>query len=187
MVPRVDYPEKAVSLEDLIARLPQAVARVDAALDGLTDAEMAATPIPGKWSIDETVAHIAGASVGWTNILFQAVEDAYLTPRAWSAQWDAPLQAELRGGHAGALAVFGRNNAAVARFLATLPPSDFARGFKIVSFLTEPYQIKESVNWGLVIHADYHLATIHRLRECLHTPLPWLQVYLDRYPKPTLA
>jgi len=184
MIPVVEYPEKASSMADLIARLPLAVERLEAALDGLADAELTASPFPGKWSVRETVDHIVNVSIGWTDIFFSAIDDVYQTPRSWSTHWTTPLVAELQGSLAEALALYRRHHANMARFLATLPPEDFAREFKIVAFLTEPFQIKESVNWGLIIHCDYHLATMHKLRTALGKPLPWMQVYLERYPKP---
>ncbi len=184
MIPETNYPEKASSMADLIARLPRAAARVAAALDGITPAHAEETPYPGKWSIRETVEHIAGVSLGWTDIFYDAIAGAYPTPRDADPAWRAPLEAEARQSLASAVAVYRRHNSAVAEFLAALPAEDFTRPFKIVAFLTEPFLIKESINWGLVIHADYHLATLHLLRAALGDPLPWMAVYLERYPKP---
>ena len=184
MIPDVDYQEKASSMADLIARLPPAVDRVQSALADLSDEECCATPIAGKWSIRQTTEHIVSASLGWTEMFYQALEDVYTTPRTTNSRWTEPLIEESHLSIPSAIAVFRRNNAAVASFLATLPAGDFARGFKPVAFLTEPFQISESVNWGLVIHADYHLATLHKLRHTLGKPLSWMAVYLERYPKP---
>jgi hypothetical protein len=186
MVPKTDYPEKASSLADLIERLPAAVDRVEAALEGLTAEQCACTPFPGKWSIRQTVEHIALVSLGWTDIFYQAIDGVYPTPRATDLAWRAPLEAQAQESLAGALAVFRAHNTHIAEFLATLPPTDFLRPFQVVAFLTEPFLIKESINWGLVIHADYHLATVHRVRLALDLPLEWMAIYLTRYPKPTL-
>lgn len=184
MIPETAYPEKARSMYDLIERLPKAVTRLEAALDGLSTAECEESPFAGKWSIHQCVEHIALVSLGWTDIFYQAIDGIYPTPCTMNPQWQAALEDDARQGMPEAVAVYRQHNTAVADFLTTLPASDFDRGFQIVSFLTEPFQINESVNWGLVIHCDYHLATLHKLRLQLGVPLAWMGVYLERYPKP---
>jgi hypothetical protein len=176
------YPEKAVDMADLIARLEAAPARVAAAIAGLPAEDLVAHPVAGKWSIAEQVRHIALVSVGWSEIFYSAIEDVYTTPRTSYPGWKAAREAEAEGGVEAAMDVFARQNRSVADFLRALPAGDFARPFKVVAFLTEPFQICESVNWGLVIHADWHLASICRLRALRGTPQDWLSVYLTRYP-----
>lgn len=184
MTPDTTYPEKAQSMSDLISRLPLAAERLQAALVGLTIDDCDASPFEGKWSIRQSAEHILSAALGWTDMCYQAIENEYLTPRSADINWRDSLLAAAAADVFEIPAVYLRHNNALATFLSSLPESDFARGFKPVAFLTEPFQISESINWGVVIHCDHHLATIEKNRKALGKPLLWLDVYLDRYPKP---
>lgn len=184
MVPNTTYPEKAQSMPDLIARLPLAAERLQAALLALSSEDCETVPYAGKWSIRQSAEHILSAALGWTDMCFQAIEEEYLTPRSEDIKWRDSYLAAAAADVFAIPAVFLQHNIALAAFLSSLPESDFARGFKPVAFLTEPFQISESINWGVVIHCDHHLATIEKNRKALGKPLPWLDVYLERYPKP---
>ena len=184
MIPITAYPEKAQSMSDLISRLPKAADRLQAALVGLSVDDWHALPFTGKWSIRQCAEHILSAALGWTDMCYQAIEDEYTTPRNKDINWRDSYLAAAEGDIYAIPAVFLQHNIALASFLTSLPESDFARGFKPVAFLTEPFQISESINWGVVIHCDHHLATIEKNRKALGKPLPWLEVYLERYPKP---
>jgi len=185
MIPTSNYPEKASSMADLITRLSLAADRLEAAVDGLTAEECERIVAEDEFSIRGCVEHVAEAGLGWSEIFYDAVEGVYETPKSRDNMWKAPLSVRVVSGLAEALAVFRQQNQAIAEFLSALPDTDFDRDFRIVGFLTEPFQIKESVNWGLVIHCDYHLATIYKLRTLLGTPLPWMAVYLERFPRPS--
>lgn len=181
MLPDTSYPEKAASMADLCARMHAAPDRLAAAVKGLTPAACEAHPLPGKWSVRECVEHIALVSLGWTDMCYEAIEDDYPRPRTADREWKAPLEAEARQSQQAALDVYRRHCANLAAFFGTLPPEDFTRKFKPVSWLTEPFQISECMNWGVVIHCDWHLVTLHRLRTALGTPLAWMIVYTERY------
>ena len=181
MIPDTNYPEKAVSMAELINRIRLAPERLAAALEGLTADDIDAHPIPGKWSIRECTEHIASASIGWSDMFFEAIEDFYTTPRTIDNKWRVPLENELKESIDSAVSVYRRHANNLADFLSTLPAEDFARKFKAVSWLTESFQINESINWGVVIHCDYHLVTLHRLRTALEKPLDWMVVYIERY------
>jgi hypothetical protein len=184
MIPNTDYPEKAVSMSDLIARLRLAPQRLSAALEGLSADECAASFNPDEWSTRECVIHVAKVSLGWTDIFYEAIADAYPTPRAANPHWKEALEEETGESMQSGLEVYRRHNEAVASFLAAMPAEDFDRPFKVVAFLSEPFQINESINWGLVLHCDYHLASIHNQRRMIGKPLDWMAVYLERFPRP---
>jgi len=183
MIPNTDYPEKATSMMDLCSRLLTAPDRVTASLAELTAEDMQQHLVAGKMTIAEQVEHIALVSIGWSNILFEALDGYYITPRITFPAWQEEREQRARASVTEALRAFQYQNRDIAAFLNSLPPDDFLRPFRIVAFLTEPFQIGESVNWGLVIHADWHLAAIHRLRLLLGKPLVWMDPFLERYPK----
>lgn len=184
MIPNTDYPEKATSMADLVARLGQAPERLALAVAGLTPDECEAHPFADEKSVRECAEHVACVSLGWTDHFFEAIEDLYESPRAAtrSRAWCEPLEAEARASLAAALAVYRRHNAFLATFLARLPDADFGRPFKRVAWLTEPFLIRESINWGCVLHCDWHLGQIQRKREVFGKPLPWLETYAQRWP-----
>jgi hypothetical protein len=181
MIPNTNYPEKAASMADLINRIRLAPDRLAAALEGLTADDIVSHPIPGKWSIRECAEHISGVSIGWSDMFFESIEDFYTTPRTNDVKWRVPLETELKESIDSAVSVYRRHCNNLADLLSTLSAEDFTRKFKPVSWLTEPFQINESINWGVVIHCDYHLVTLHRLRTALGKPLDWMAIYTERY------
>jgi hypothetical protein len=170
-------------MSDLAARLRLVPTRLGAALEGLSPDECESKPCADEESIRWCVAHIASAALGWSDMFYEAVEDFHDTPRASDKAWKDPLLAHAASTCDAALEVYRRQAEAVAALLETFPADDFARKFKPVAWLTEPFQINESVNWGLVIHCDFHLSTIHKLRTALGKPLDWMTVYSQRFPR----
>lgn len=177
-----DYPEKAADMADLSARLRAAPERLDAAVADLTPAELEAHPVPNEKTLREVVEHVALVSLGWSDHFFEAIEDEYDSPRRQDKGWRVPLETEAALGVAAALAVYRRHNGFLADFLSRLPATDFRRPFKRVAWLTEPFQINESINWGCVLHCDWHLAQVHVKRLLLGKPQPWLSVFVTRWP-----
>lgn len=184
-IPTTDYPEKAVDMADLIARLRAAPERLAAAIIDLTPAELEAFPVPNEKSVRQVVEHVALVSLGWSDLFFEAIDDVYDNPRRQDTAWRVPLETQAQTGVAAALDVYRRHNAALAEFLGRLPAADFRRPFKRVSWLTEPFQINESINWGCVLHADWHLAQVHLKRLIFGKPLPWLSAFVTRWPAAT--
>ena len=116
-------------------------------------------------------------------MFYEAIEDVHTATRSADKAWKDPLLAKAASSCTAALDVYTHQAEAVAALLETFPDGYFARKFKPVSWLTEPFQINESVNWGLVLHCDFHLATIHKLRTAHGKPLDWMAVYLQRFPR----
>ncbi len=111
------------------------------ALRHVSPQQLEATPIPGKWSTRHCVEHIVLVSLGWSNIFYEAIEDA--------------------------LDVHERNNLRLADFLANLPPLDWTRKFPPVQWLTTPLEIRDHLHWGVIGHLYHHLLFIAQKRAAL--------------------
>ncbi|HYE08510.1 MAG TPA: hypothetical protein VEL07_23580 [Planctomycetota bacterium] len=69
------------------------------------------------------------------------------------------------------------NHRAMGRWLERLDAERFDHPYPPISWMVDArlqFVIKESVNWGLVIHLDHHLRYMHRTRIALGKPLPWM-------------
>ena len=184
-VPGTDYTDTSSSMSDLIWRLTLAPVRLESSIVGLTLDECRREVLPGEPSILECIEHVAIHGLDWSEQFYQAIADTYPNQRSHNSHWKERLAAEARTGLSAALGVFRKHNKSIAEFLATLPQSDFDRPFSPLHSTLEPFYIRDGIHWGLVLHCDYHLATIHKMRTALGKPLDWMAVYQTRYPRPT--
>ena len=106
MIPCTDFPEKALSMADLRERLCAVPDRFEAAVAGLTEEECGLAVVPDEKTVRECAEHVAAVSLGWTDMLFEAVEDSHDTPRKVSLEWRQPLETRLHMSTSEALAVF---------------------------------------------------------------------------------
>lgn len=161
----------------LLANLRHAPARVAAAVAGLSDDEIHATPIPGKWSVRECIEHIVKVDLGWTDILYEAVSPYHPELRQYVPNWHEAAKARLVKSLPDALNVLRQNHVEVMEYLEQLPEPAFVFEHRPVQWMVQakiPFVIKESVNWGLSVHPDHHLIHIHAKRQALGKPLDWM-------------
>lgn len=161
----------------LLQNLRQAPERLRAAADGLTAADLDADLVPGKWTCRQLLAHIVGVDLGWTDIMRESVSPCHPQLPPYVKGWNAAALARLERSVADALAVFDQNHAEVVAYLELLAEEDFTREHPSVSWLVQakiPFVIKESVNWGLSVHVDWHLKQLHQRRVLLGKPLAWM-------------
>ena len=119
-------PEAAVALTELIDRFASGPAVLDAALAGMTDAELARRPAPGEWTAREIVHHLADAEANAFVRLRQLLSRApgytvqVWDQDAWAAApalaYDRPLESSLT--------LFGALRASSLELLQRLTPSD---------------------------------------------------------------
>jgi len=72
---------KGIDMADLIGQLRAGPALLRQSVEGLTDAQVEATPVPRKWSTRTVVEHITLVGLGWTNICFEAIGKVHDNPR----------------------------------------------------------------------------------------------------------
>ena len=162
----------------LLANLHHAPLRLEAALAGLSDAELDGVPIPGKWSVRQCVTHIVQADLGWTDIFLDAVLPHHPElGKTRQPDWRIPLEKRLLTTIPQAVAVLHENHQQVIAVLEQLDEARFDYEYPPVQWLVDakiPFVIKESINWGLSVHVDHHLIHLHDKRLALGKPLAWM-------------
>jgi len=163
--------------QSLLHNLRQAPERLAAAAEGLTDADLDADLVPGKWTCRQLFAHVVKVDLGWTDILYESVSACHPELPPHVPGWREPLEARLPRSLAEAQAVFAQNHREVVAYLDLLPEEAYTYEHPAVQWLVQakiPFVIKESVNWGLSVHVDHHLIQIHARRVLLGKPLEWM-------------
>ena len=153
---------------ELIDEYERSPARLRAATEGLTDAELKARPGPGGWSILEVVVHIADSdAIAIDRMKRMLIEDnpplLYADETAYVEKLfthDQSLEDALL------LLEIGRRQ--FARVLRKLPPEAFARGG--VNSKSGPKTVGGMVK-GYIDHIDEHMPFIVGKREALGKPL----------------
>lgn len=152
--------------------------RFRAGLEGLDAGDFDVHPVAGKWSLGEYVHHITEVDLGWTGIGYEAIGADESLGRPYRNGWSEAALAKSRTGIAAALDVFDENHAEVAAVLAQLPEEALEKVRPGVSWLKDAqltFQINDNLNWGLVMHVDYSLRHMHRLRLAIGKPLAWME------------
>jgi DinB family protein len=134
------------------------------AVRGMSHEQMAARPVPGKWSTLEVVCHIADFEiVGADRIKRVIAEDEPTLPdgdeKAFAAKLayhDRDLEQELQ--------LIGAIRGQVARILKTLSDADFAR--VAVHSTAGPMTLQQFVERA-VNHIPHHIAFIAEKRKAL--------------------
>ena len=89
-------PREELTVEQILAILPETPVRITAATKGLTESQLRAAPAPGEWSVDENLAHLRAAhDVLGASILRILAEDRpawrRMSPREWMRKTDYPM------------------------------------------------------------------------------------------------
>ena len=161
----------------LLHNVDHAPARLRESISGLSESDLDAEPVPGKWSTRRVIEHVVLASLGWTDILYEAVCPYHTKIKTWQKGWSDALVTRAKSSTPDALAVIEQNHREVIAFLGRLPEESFTFEHAPVQWLVGakiPFVIKESVNWGLSVHVDHHLIFIHEKHVALGKPLEWM-------------
>lgn len=169
-----------MSTEALLDVFEAAPARLGQALDGLSEADEAARPVAGKWSIREIVTHLADAeTVGATRVRFTLAEPGTRLPVYDEAAWARALgyQDASSGDLADARALFSALRTATARLLRRQPEEAWRRTAH------HPHWGEVSLRELLDLYADHgerHLEQILERRARLGRPLALAPVLAAR-------
>jgi hypothetical protein len=153
---------------ELIDEFERSPARLRASTEGLTDAELKARPVPGKWSILEVVVHIADSdAIAIDRMKRMLIED---NPPLLYADETAYVQKLFTHDQSleDALLLLEIGRRQFARVLRKLPPEAFARtgahnksGTKTVGGMVQ----------GYINHIDEHMPFIAEKRAALGKPM----------------
>ena len=116
-----------LSIDEIMAILPETVPRLAALSARLTPAALTATPAPGEWSVNDILAHLRAChDVLGGNVLRILREDhpawRGMSPRTWQRRTDYHEWPFDR-----AFEAFSRQRAELLSVLAPLPPEDWER------------------------------------------------------------
>ena len=150
--------------QQLIARYADGYAEVSRALEGLSEADLSAHPLPGKWSAREIVQHLADSESISAQRLRKLLVEAHPIIQAYDQEaWAIRLRYNQRD-LAPALEAFRAARATTLQLLQAMSAEDWARG----GWHTESGAY--SAETWLQIYADHahnHAAQIRRLRAAL--------------------
>jgi hypothetical protein len=160
-----------IAAEKLLSAFEAAPVRMERALEGLTPPELSARPIPGKWAIQEIVAHVADSETcGALRIRLALAQPGSLLPA-----YDQDRFAEALGygdldaaGLAGTLELFGRLRAHSARLFRRARASDWALESRHAQW--GPVTVRQLLEL-YADHGERHLAQILERRRMLGRPL----------------
>lgn len=150
--------------QQLIARYADGYAEVSRALEGLSEADLSAHPLPGKWSAREIVQHLADSESISAQRLRKLLVEAHPIIQGYDQEaWAIRLRYNQRD-LAPALEAFRAARATTLQLLQAMSAEDWGRG----GWHTEsgPYSAE---TWLQIYaaHAHNHAAQIRRLRAAL--------------------
>jgi hypothetical protein len=120
-------PHVELTVEEIMAILPETPGRIAALVEGRTEAQLRAKPAPEAWSVNEVLAHLRAAhDVLGTSMTRIAAEDRpewrRLSPRAWMRKTDY-VDWEFAPG----FDAFRQQRSELLAVLHTLPPDAWSR------------------------------------------------------------
>lgn len=154
--------DKTLTVDEILAMLAAAPARIAAATTGLTPAEHRTAPAPGDWSANETLAHLRACADVWGNCIETILAEEHPTiraidPRTWIEGTDyleLALEPSLR-----AYATQRERLLAVLRSLAT---DAWARSATMTGAGRPIERTVQSFARRMAIHERPHLKQIDR-------------------------
>jgi hypothetical protein len=119
--------KRELSVDEIMAILPETPRRLAAVTEGLTPTELRATPEPGAWSVNDVLAHLRAChDVLGGSILRIVAEDTprwrRLSPRTWIGKTDYP-EWEFAPG----FTAFKEQRTELLNVLEPLPPEGWDR------------------------------------------------------------
>ena len=118
---------RELTVEEIMAILPETPRRIAALTEGLTPAELRTSPDPGAWSISDVLAHLRACHdvLGGSMLRILAEDEPtwkVMNPRTWMKKTDYPDWA-----FAPAFAAFRNQRAELLAVVQPLPPDAWAR------------------------------------------------------------
>ena len=155
---------RGLTVDEIMAILPETPRRIAAVTDGLTPTELRAAPEPDAWSINDVLAHLRAChDVLGGNILRIVAEDAptwrRLSPRTWIGKTDYP-----EWEFAPAFTAFREQRTELLKVLEPLPPEGWDR-FAMVTERDGKIEARTALYYGdwLAEHERQHWAHLEEI------------------------
>lgn len=134
---------------------------------GLTDADFAAVPVPGKWSLRQLVVHLADSDLVMADRMKRVIAEDHPSLLAFDEnKWTAELKYDAQSA-ADAVELLALNRKQMARVLRQLPDSALDRWG--THSVTGRKSLRELID-GAVRHLDHHLTFLYEKRTKLGKP-----------------
>ncbi len=160
----VRSPSRELTIEQVMAILPETPPRIAALTEGLTPAQLHTATAPDSWSVNDVLAHLRAChDVFGGNILRILAEEAPtlkgINPRAWIKKTNYP-ELDFRP----SFEAFVRQRADLLAVLEALPPEGWVRIAKVTGMLGETYDrtVLYYAAW-MARHERPHLKHIQRI------------------------
>lgn len=157
-------PTRQLTIEEIMAILPETPPRIAAMTERLTPAQLHAAPEPGSWSVNDVLAHLRAChDVLGGNVLRILAENhptwKGMNPRAWLKRTDYPTW-EFEP----AFGVFSRQRAELLAAVEPLSPEDWDRTARVTGMLGETYEYSARYygSW-MASHERAHLKNLPRI------------------------
>jgi hypothetical protein len=129
-----------LSVDEIMAILPETPRRIAAMTDSLTPASLKAAPEPDAWSVNDVVAHLRACHDVLGGSIFRILAEDHPTwkgmnPRAWIKKTDYPTWE-----FAPAFDVFKKQRADLLAVLEPLPADGWERTATVTGMLGETYE-----------------------------------------------
>lgn len=155
-------PSGMLTVEEVMAILPETPSRIAALTEGMTPAQLLAAPELGSWSVNDVLAHLRACyDVLGGSMLRVLAEDhptwKGMNPRAWINKTDYP-DWEFQP----AFEAFARQRADLLAVLEPVPPEDWERTATVIGMLGETYE-RSALYYGdwMAGHERAHLRNSH--------------------------
>ncbi|HTC85627.1 MAG TPA: DinB family protein [Candidatus Acidoferrum sp.] len=153
-----------LTVEEIMAILPETPRRIVALTEGLTPGQWRTPPLPDTWSVNDVLAHLRAChDVLGGNLLRIVREDGPswkgMNPRAWMKRTDYPSWQ-----FAPAFEAFKKQRAELLGILAPLPPEAWERTATVTGMIGETYE-RSALYYGdwLAGHERAHWKHIGRI------------------------
>lgn len=156
-------PQSSLTIEQILALLAAAPARIATLTEGLTAAQLSRPPSQGEWSANEVLAHLRSCADVWGGCIERILAAEMPTikamnPTTWIKNTDYPEQEFPPSFQA-----FAAQRTQLLTILEPLPPEAWLRQAKVTGagkpLIRSVYTYAES----LVVHERPHLKQIQRI------------------------
>jgi hypothetical protein len=156
-----------LTIEQVLARLPEAPAHLAALTAGLAPAQLQSRPGPAEWSLNDILAHLRACGDVWGDYIATLLAEDQPTIRAvnpttWIKQTNYPELAFRPS-----LRAFARQRAALLAVLQLLPPQTWLRSGTITGAGKPRQRTVLSYAQWLANHERSHFRHIERLTHAL--------------------
>jgi uncharacterized damage-inducible protein DinB len=149
---------------ELIDRYEDGGRKLAKAVEHLDRNDLVAVPVPGKWSIQQLVAHVGDTDLVFTERIKRVIAEDRPPLLAFDEnKWAKALQYEMQS-TPDAIELLALNRRVMANLLRALPPEAFAR----VGLHSERGEMSLEQLLTLVTnHLDHHLKFLYEKREAM--------------------